>query len=129
VQNSDSHSCLDEINELWVKAKDFGFIWQDIHQIFHQIDLEAQEVKEIMDDVSKRKELEGELGDLIHAALSIALYLDTNPKQALETHLKKYKARLDTVISLAQESGLNTLEGQSYETAYEFWKQAKNIVG
>jgi ATP diphosphatase len=111
------------------EAIDFGFNWTHPDQIFDQIQSECQEIREVLDDPSKRDELENELGDLMHAAISLCVFTGFDPETALQKTLIKFNKRFNEVVRLAQQDGHTNLKGQASEILMSYWNKAKLNVG
>lgn len=122
-------SILGKITQTEKKADDFGFKWSDCDQIFEQIISECKEIKEEIDQKSSKDNLQNELGDLIHATLSLCLFCGFELEETLQKNLNKFDARLSEVIRSAKAAGYNTLEGQPLETLMAFWNNAKKKCG
>lgn len=122
---------LDKVTEMEIKAADFGFNWENPQQILEQITSECQEVQEALalhkeDLLQKSKdELQSEIGDLMHATMSLCVFCNFSIEETLEKNLLKFQKRFAEVVRLAHEAGHTTLQGQSFEKLMEFWQKAK----
>ncbi len=107
-------------------ARDFGFVWDNIDQILEQIQSECLEVKHawLRGD---QKNLEEEIGDLINATISLAIFCDLNPTETLAKNNKKFHKRYQTVVSLVQSDGLDDLKGQPLSVLLNYWQKAKEM--
>lgn len=111
------------------EAIDFGFNWTHPDQIFDQIQSECQEIREVLDDPSKRDELENELGDLMHATISLCVFTGFDPETALQKTLLKFNKRFNEVVRLAKQDGHTNLKDQTSEILMGYWNKAKLNVG
>lgn len=118
---------LKKAEELEIESKDFGFRWDHIDQLMDQIQSECAEVKEAYEKGHK-VHLQEEVGDLIHAAVSLAVFCDLDPRETFEESIVKYEKRFRKVIELAQKDGHATLKGHSFDRLMDYWKKAKKSL-
>lgn len=111
------------------EAINFGFNWTHSDQIFDQIQSECQEIREVLDDPSKQQELEHELGDLMHATISLCVFAGFDPEIALQKTLLKFNKRFNEVVRLAKQDGHTNLKGQTTKVLMDYWSKAKINVG
>lgn len=121
---------LEKLTQLEIEASNYGFKWENPHQIMTQIKSECAEIDEHLNnhDADKSK-LQEEIGDLLHAVFSLTVFCQFNPKETLENSVNKFERRFNQVKLLAQEQGLETLTGMSFDELMQFWDQAKKSVG
>lgn len=115
---------LKQIETLETEAQHFGFYWESVQQLIEQIQsecLEVQEAHEKQDLVH----LQEEIGDLIHAAVSLAVFCKLDPYETVKQNIEKFKRRYNAVVSLAKKDGFDTLHNQSHEKLMEYWNRAK----
>lgn len=105
-------------------AKRFGFYWEHLDQLIEQIQSECIEIKEAWDK-NDLKHLQEEVGDLLHAALSLAIFCRLDPKETLLLSSDKFQKRYDKLVSLAQQDGLENLKGKSFDVLLDYWNRAK----
>lgn len=125
-------SLLDKVVALEEEASEFGFRWESSKQIMHQIQSEYQEIKEhLYEEVTQlnRSALQEEIGDLLHAVFSLCVFCRLSPRMTLEQTLTKFERRLRAVKLIAEEKGLDSLEGQSFDELMRIWDRAKELVG
>lgn len=123
---------LEKVLTLEVEAAEFGFCWETPAQIMVQIQSECDEINEHFHEgisEANTRDLQEEIGDLLHAAFSLCIFCGFSPKETLEKTLNKFERRMKAVKSIAGEQGLTTLEGQNFEDLMQVWKQAKERVG
>lgn len=65
------------------------------------------------------------MGDLIQAAISLAVFCKLDPHETLSKSIEKFQRRYDAVVELAQSEGYETLHNQSFETMMDYWNRAK----
>ena len=63
-------------------ARQFGFYWERIEQLIEQIQSECAEIKEAFQKEDETH-LEEEIGDLLQAAISLAMFCRIDPQEAL----------------------------------------------
>jgi uncharacterized protein YabN with tetrapyrrole methylase and pyrophosphatase domain len=119
---------LTKLISLEYAAADFGFQWETAEQIIEQARSELHEIEEILHD-SNRERLQEEIGDLMHAVFSLCVFCQFDPNETLRNSVEKFERRFNEVKLLALKQGLNTLQGQNFDTLMEFWEKAKTRVG
>lgn len=117
-------SPLHRAQELELRSKAYGFYWQRLDQLVEQAESECQEIAEAYES-GDRVHLEEELGDLILAASSLAVFCGFNPHDVLEKASDKYERRFNKLKDLAQQDGKETLAGEDFEVLKHYWKEAK----
>lgn len=105
-------------------AKDFGFYWESLDQLIEQIQSECQEIKEAWEK-NDRNHLKEEVGDLLLAGISLAIFCRLDPHDTLKQSIEKFQIRYDKLVSLVHQEGLESLKGQSLEVLLNYWKKAK----
>lgn len=115
-----------EVARQETEAKEFGFYWEHIDQLIDQIKSECHEVKEAWEH-NDRAHLQEELGDLMQAAISLAVYCEADPASTLKQSIDKFQKRYDAVVKLAQKEGHKTLHGKSFEELMVYWNKAKSL--
>ena len=123
---------LEQVAELEQEADQFGFSWSNADQIMAQIQSECVEINEHLNhgiEQDNKLELQEEIGDLLHAVFSLCVFCNLNPKDTLEKTLLKFERRLNAVKKITKESGLNSLEGHSFDELMHIWDKAKQLVG
>ena len=117
-------SPLPRLIELKKNARNFGFEWPDAFMILDQIVDECREVREELLLASHNK-LQEEVGDLLHAAFSLCLFLNLDLEETLSKTNDKFEKRMLALKNLTQDSGLSNLKGQSLEFMLNLWREAK----
>ena len=85
---------------------------------------ECAEVKEAWVK-GDREHLEEEMGDLLNAAVCLAIFCGLDPEKTLVKSTEKYQKRLDKVMELVKRDGLENLRGKPIEVLLGYWKKAK----
>lgn len=108
------------------KAKAFGFYWENIDQLIEQIQSECLEIQEAWQK-QDRGHLQEEVGDLLLAAISLAVFCKIDAEETLHKSLEKFQKRYARLVSLAEQDGHANLKGKSMEVLTNYWNQAKNL--
>lgn len=120
----ENENLLQMAEDLELSSKDFGFYWKHISQVMEQIRSECAEVEEAYENNDKTH-LQEEIGDIIHAALSLTVFCGMNPYETLKKSIVKYEKRLDKLKEFAKEDGHKDLKGASVDTLMHYWDKAK----
>jgi uncharacterized protein YabN with tetrapyrrole methylase and pyrophosphatase domain len=107
------------------KARNFGFEWENYNQIIKQIQSETAEVQEALDNQESQERIQEELGDLVHATLCLAFFMNYDVNHILEKTTEKFAHRFEILQKIALKNGYTTLQGQPTELLLQFWKEAK----
>ncbi len=110
-----------------IASKNFGFYWQDLEQLIAQIKSECDEVTLAHKSVDQRH-LQEEIGDLMHAAASLAVFCGFDPVETIEKSIEKFQKRFDTLVSISSKAGLPHLQGQPMEVLTDYWEKAKKLT-
>ena len=116
---------LEQLIALEKHARDIGFNWPDIHSILRQAHSECDEIQESFIKKESPERLQEEIGDLLHAVVSLCLFSGFSVDDTLMKINKKFDQRMNKMMDLAQEQGLSTLEGQTFEFMLTLWDKAK----
>ncbi|KTC74498.1 nucleoside triphosphate pyrophosphohydrolase MazG [Legionella birminghamensis] len=116
---------FNKLVNLELDATQFGFRWENARQILAQIESECAEVNQTLDQEEASDLLQYEIGDLLHAVLSLCLFCGFDPELTLENSLNKFEQRFLAVKQLAKAKGLNHLNHFSFEQLMELWTEAK----
>lgn len=121
-------SCiLKKTEQQEIVAREFGFYWKNIEQILEQITSECLEVKEAY-EAGNSAHLQDEIGDLLQAAVCLAVFCQFDPQDTLEKSAAKFQKRYDRVVAFAQQEGLLDLKEKSTEELLNYWQRAKQTV-
>lgn len=110
------------------EAKEYGFYWPNADAVMQQILSECKEVEELLDK-TKPAELQEEIGDLLHAVISLCVYCGYDTKITLEQALNKFEKRFNMTKVFAQKAGYQNMHGQSMDKMMKYWDMAKRSVG
>ena len=124
-------SILQKITQLEKDAEQFGFKWENTHQIMAQIKSECAEIDEHLThtDNDTRLKLQEEIGDLMHAVFSLCVFCEFDAKETFRKSVDKFERRLNAVKTIAQENEIATLNGYAFDELMKFWDQASSRVG
>lgn len=120
------HCLLKKVEEQEAEANRFGFYWQHIEQLLEQIRSECNEVEESWAK-NDLPHLQEEIGDLIQAAISLAVFCNFDPHETLLKSIDKFQKRYDAVVKLAQEDGFETLHDQPFDVLMHYWNRSKEM--
>ena len=86
------------------KAKQVGFEWENIEQVWEKVE---EETAELQHAISEKKEdkIEEELGDLIFSLINYARFLRVDAENALEKTNKKFMLRFSEIEKQATRDG------------------------
>lgn len=117
---------LEKLIMLEHEATNFGFKWETPQQIKEQIISELTEIEVHLHDKDKAK-LQEEIGDLLHAAFSLCVFCELDPKITMRKSVEKFERRLKAIKNLAKDEGLNSLNGKSFKELMRFWNKVKEL--
>lgn len=125
MQNSSNEACLlKQAEKQGLVAKEFGFYWENFPQLIEQIQSECIEIQEAWDK-ENREHLQEEVGDLIQAAIELAVFCKLDPRETLSKSIEKFQRRYDVVVQLARSEGYDNLHQQPFEILMDYWNRAK----
>lgn len=108
------------------EGHDFGLAWPDSLTILQQIESECLEIREHLECPSLNQDaLAEEIGDLMHAVMSLSWFCGLDSKTVLNKSCDKFENRLNMMKLIAQEEGYQTLKGQPFNVLLEYWEEAK----
>lgn len=118
---------LKKVETQELAAKDYGFYWENINQLIEQIQSECHEVMEAWQH-NDRTHLQEEIGDLLQAAVSLAVFCELDPHQTLKQAIDKFQNRYDKVVELASQDGLENFHQQPFDVLMNYWGRAKKSL-
>lgn len=121
------HCLLKRVEKQELEAKEFGFYWENFDQLIEQIQNECVEVQEAWGK-NDFTHLQEEIGDLIQAAVSLAVFCKLDPHDTLLKSIEKFQQRYDTVVQLAHKDGYETLHNQPFDVLINYWNRAKSQI-
>jgi uncharacterized protein YabN with tetrapyrrole methylase and pyrophosphatase domain len=117
---------LKKLTAIEHEAANFGFKWETAEQIIKQIKSECVEINNHLLDQNQEK-LQEEIGDLLHAAFSLCVFCKFDPEQTLTQSINKFERRFKLVQLIAQQQGLDSLQGKSFNELMAVWDKAKAL--
>jgi MazG family protein len=106
------------------RAARVGFDWPEVDQVFEKLEEEIGEVRAELAAGTPRKRLEGEIGDLLFAAVNLARHLGVDGESALRRANQKFERRFGAIETALRTAG-RPIEEASLEEMEEFWQRAK----
>lgn len=127
MKKSYDQNTFSNLESLEHEASNFGFKWENAHQIVGQIKSECDEITECLDSTNPKVKLmlQDEIGDLLHAAFSLCVFCDFDPEETLKKSISKFEKRLINVKKIAKEQGADTLSGKGFDELMKIWDKAK----
>jgi len=111
--------------KLQKRASQVGFDWNDISQVFKKLHEELGEVEDAIKS-GERKQIEGEIGDLLFVIANLARHLNIEPDHALRTSNRKFRRRFFHIEKTLEARG-NRIEEASLEKMEAIWVDAKTL--
>jgi GNAT superfamily N-acetyltransferase/NTP pyrophosphatase (non-canonical NTP hydrolase) len=118
---------LIKLLELERDARQFGFDWPDQFMILDQIVDECREVREDIVSNSTEDKIQEEVGDLLHAVISLCVFSGFSIESIIEKTNAKFAKRMSLLKQLTQKYGLENLHGQSIEFMLKLWGEVKTL--
>jgi tetrapyrrole methylase family protein/MazG family protein len=113
---------LGQAQQIQDRAARVGFDWEDIQGVWDKLNEEIGEVRA----ASTPEELEGEVGDLLFAAVNLARWLKVDAESALRGTNLKFRRRFSHVEKRARETG-QQLPDMKLPEMDLFWDEAKKL--
>src|SRR5258706_3264640 len=105
------------------KARQVGFEWENKEQVWHKVEEETKELKEVI-DTGQQDKIEEEFGDLVFSLINYARFLRIDAENALERTNKKFIHRFTQMEQQAMSSGKN-LETMTLDEMDTIWNSIK----
>lgn len=86
------------------KARQVGFEWDNIEDVWKKVEEETQELHEVVKDGNADK-IEDEFGDLMFALVNYSRFLNVDPETALERTNQKFLKRFRYIEEVAAGQG------------------------
>ncbi len=109
--------------QLTQKAARIGFDWENVDGIFEKLQEETEELRQVLEKRGS-KEIEGEVGDILFAAMNLARFLKIDPEIAMKRASGKFARRFQEMERIAREEG-KTLGEVERGRMEELWDEAK----
>lgn len=106
------------------KAAKGGFVWESLAASLDKLD---EETAELRDACRAGSGAEEELGDVLFAAVSVAVQLGADPEEALHAACEKFIRRFGAMEQAAQENG-TALSRLSREDLLALWSAQKETA-
>lgn len=111
--------------KLQKKVAKVGFDWDHRQDVWAKLEEELGELREVLDDTSKKEEQIDELGDLLFVIVNLARFLDIDPEEAIARTNRKFVQRFTYIEEQLRLRGRNFDQTDLTEME-EWWQQAKN---
>ena len=111
--------------QLQKKASKIGFDWANVDGPLAKIDEESLELREAI-TAGDLSNIEYELGDLLFSVVNVARHLGLDAEVAMRRAAGKFRARVETVESLAATQGLDMTLATPEQLDY-LWETAKGM--
>lgn len=108
------------------KAKQVGFEWDNIEDVWKKVEEETSELKEAV-EIGKQEKIEEEFGDLMFALVNYSRFLKVDPEGALERTNLKFMKRFNYIEEVALQQG-RKLEDMTLGEMDAIWNEAKTKV-
>lgn len=118
---------LKKLIAIELDARNFGFEWPNVDMILDQALSETAEIRQAIQAQESAERIQEEIGDLLHTAISLCMFLGYNVDQTLEGTTKKFARRMNALKSLVQKHGLQDLNGQNITFMLELWQEVKRL--
>ena len=103
------------------KAAKAGFDWDEIGGAIAKV---REELDEIEDAIEAGGDIEGEVGDLLFAAVNVSRFAQVEPEHAMERATDKFIRRF-TAVEQAAKAMAKNLADMSLEEMEKLWDEAK----
>jgi uncharacterized protein YabN with tetrapyrrole methylase and pyrophosphatase domain len=120
-----SISLLEKLILLERKYADFGFDWPDTDSIFKQILSEVAEVKSAITQKEGAERIQEEMGDLLHAVISLIRFQGYDVQEILGNINHKFESRCEAMKKMAAIENIHSFKGLSFDEMLKFWERAK----
>ncbi len=108
------------------KAKQVGFEWENVEQVYEKVTEELSELNEAV-AVKNQEKIEEEFGDLLFALVNYSRFLKVDPEAALEKCNTKFIKRFQYIEEQAQKLN-KPLEQMTLAEMDGYWNDAKKII-
>lgn len=108
------------------KARQVGFEWDNIEDVWKKVEEETQELHEVVKEGNADK-IEDEFGDLMFALVNYSRFLNVDPETALERTNQKFLKRFRYIEEVAAGQG-KALTDMTLGEMDAIWNEAKGKV-
>lgn len=109
------------------KAAQVGFDWDRVEDVFHKVDEEINELKDVYKSENMEK-ITDEMGDVFFSLVNLSRFLKVQPELALTGTINKFIKRFEYVEQESSKAG-KTMETMSLSEMDELWNKAKGELG
>ena len=102
-----------------------GFDWPNADSIIDQVISECDEIRQAVKNNEGPVRLQEEIGDLIHATISLCFFSDFDIEETLSIVSQKFEKRLNALETIMKERGYETLKGETFDVLLDLWDEAK----
>lgn len=107
------------------KARQVGFEWEHISDVWEKVQEEMQELQQaVVEDIQLKKE--EEFGDLIFALVNYARFLQIDAEAAIERTNKKFISRFQKIEAFAANNN-KTLKDMTLAQMDAVWNSSKSL--
>ena len=107
------------------KAKQVGFEWDNIEDVWKKVEEETAELHEVIKEGNADR-IEDEFGDLMFALVNYSRFLNVDPETALERTNQKFLKRFRYIEEVASKQG-KALTDMTLGEMDAIWNEAKTI--
>ncbi|MCW3126369.1 MAG: mazG [Bacteroidetes bacterium] len=107
------------------KAKQVGFEWDNIQDVWKKVEEETRELHEVVKEGNAER-IEDEFGDLLFSLVNYSRFLNVDPETALERTNQKFLKRFRHIETVAQKLG-KELTDMTLGEMDAIWNEAKTI--
>ncbi|MFY7843025.1 MAG: MazG nucleotide pyrophosphohydrolase domain-containing protein [Rhabdochlamydiaceae bacterium] len=111
--------------DLEKEIRAYGFNWPDMKSILDQVFSEIQEVKDEIVKDSSGGGIQEEMGDLLHAVISLILFAGYDVNETLQKIHDKFLIRTNRLRAIASKQGLLDLKNQNPSVLADLWHLVK----
>lgn len=108
------------------KARQVGFEWDNLEDVWKKVEEETQELHEVVKEGNADK-IEDEFGDLMFALVNYSRFLNVDPETALERTNQKFLKRFRYIEEVAAGQG-KALTDMTLGEMDAIWNEAKGKV-
>jgi MazG family protein len=105
------------------KAKQIGFEWENIEDVYKKVEEELEELKEAK-NLNNQEEIENEFGDVMFSLINYARFLKIDAETALEKTNRKFIDRFNKMEVLANARNLD-FETLTLTEMDNLWNEVK----
>jgi len=106
------------------RAARVGFDWPELGPVLAKLEEELAEVKAELATGGSHERLEGEVGDLLFAAVNLARHLGVDGESALRQANRKFERRFRAIETALRAAG-RPIEDASLDEMEDLWQAAK----